>query len=118
MVRTDTERRQGDPRSLELEAQLHVALDNMPGALAYTDDDLNIIFCNERFKEMYRAPRELLQPGQPYPDFLRHLAEHGYYGAGDVEDLVAKRVESLRNPLGGRFEDMTPDGCVYRIRLI
>ena len=38
------------------EAELHVALDNMPGALVYTDEDLKIVFCNERFKEMYPRP--------------------------------------------------------------
>ena len=93
-----------------IESQLHVALDNMPGALVYTDEDLKIVFCNERFKEMYPAPRELLQSGRPYPDFLRFLAENGYYGAGDVDALVAQRVESsaesdrqkLRRPHAGR----------------
>ena len=116
MTRTSTERRRRNKQSVDLKAQLQVALDNMPGALVYTDEDFNIVICNERFKEMYRAPRELLQPGQPYPKFLHYLAEHGYYGAGDVEALVAKRVESLRNPSGRTFEDMTPDGRVYRIR--
>ncbi|HEX6103913.1 MAG TPA: PAS-domain containing protein, partial [Alphaproteobacteria bacterium] len=48
------------------EAQLHVALDSMPGALVYTDDALNIVFCNDRFREMYQAPPELLLPGSPY----------------------------------------------------
>ena len=98
-----------------VERQLHVALDNMPGALAYTDGNLNIVFCNDRFKEMYKVPRELLQPGRPYPDFLRYLAENGYYGTGDVGALVAQRVESLRNPSGRGFEDHTPDGRWYRI---
>ena len=70
------------------ETWLRVALDNMPGALVYTDDDLNIVFCNHRFKEMYQALDGLLQPGCPYPDFLRFLAENGYYGKGDVEALV------------------------------
>jgi class 3 adenylate cyclase/PAS domain-containing protein len=97
------------------EAHLHVALDNMPGALVYTDDDLNIIMCNERFRAMYPVPGELLQPGRPYPDFLRFLAENGYYGAGDTAALVARRVESLRNPSDKSFEDRTPDGRVYRI---
>ena len=106
----------GDHRPTEFEAQLHVALDNMPGALAYTDDDLNIVFCNNRFKEMYEVPKELLQPGASYPDLLRYLAENGYYGEGDVDALVAKRVESLRNPTGKSFEDHTPDGRWYRIR--
>ena len=57
------------------EAELHVALDNMPGALAYTDHELNIVVCNDRFAELYPVPTELLQPGRPYPDLLRYLAE-------------------------------------------
>ena len=95
--------------------RLHVALDNMPGALVYTNEDLNIVFCNNRFREMYPVPAELLQPGRPYPQFLRYLATHGYYGQGDVDTLVARRVESLRNPTGKSFDDVTPDGRCYRI---
>jgi class 3 adenylate cyclase len=98
-----------------VERQLHVALANMPGALVYTDANLNIVFCNDRFKEMYAVPRELLDPGRPYPEFLRYLAEHGYYGSGDVDSLVAQRVDSLRHPSGRAFEDHTPDGHWYRI---
>ena len=116
-VMTDiTDQKQAEQTLARQEAQLHVALDNMPGALVYTDDDLNIVFCNDRFKEMYPAPQELLQSGRPYPDFLRYLAEHGYYGAGDVDAQVARRIESLRNPTGNSFEDHTPDGRCYRIR--
>jgi class 3 adenylate cyclase len=103
------------PQRTVAEQQLHVALDNMPGALVYTNDDLNIVFCNDRFKEMYQVPSELLQPGRPYPAFLRYLAEHGYYGKGDVDVLVARRVESLRNPSGQSFEDHLPDGRWLRI---
>ncbi len=77
------------------ERHLHVALDNMPGALAYTDADLKIVFCNDRFREMYTVPEELLQPGRPYADFLRRLAENGYYGPGDVGALVARRAHNV-----------------------
>ncbi len=87
----------------------------MPGALVYTDDNLDIVVCNDRFAEIYGVPRELLQQGRPYPALLRHLAGNGYYGAGDVDALVAQRVESLRNPSGASFEDRTPDGRVYRV---
>jgi class 3 adenylate cyclase len=110
-----TERKRAERDVAEKEAQLHVALDNMPGALVYTDEALNVIVCNDRFAEMYPVPRELLQPGHPYPEFLRYLAEHGYYGEGDVDTLVAERVASLRNPSDKAFEDRTPDGRVYRI---
>jgi PAS domain S-box-containing protein len=116
-VMTDiTEQKAAERDMAEKEAQFHRALDNMPGAVVYTDDHLNIVFCNARFREMYAPPPVLLQPGRPYPDFLRWLAENGYYGAGDVEALVARRVESLRNPTEQTFEDRLPDGRVYRIR--
>jgi class 3 adenylate cyclase/PAS domain-containing protein len=115
-VMTDiTEQKQAQAQLAARETELHVALDNMPGALAYTDDNLKLIFCNDRFKDMYIVPPELLQPGRPYPDFLRYLAQNGYYGPGDVEELVARRVDSLRNPSGKSFEDHTPDGRWYRI---
>ena len=115
-VMTDiTEQKQTEQDLAEKETQLHVALDNMPGALAYTDEKLNLMVCNDRFREMYIVPQELLQPGRPYADLLRYLAENGYYGEGDVSDLVAKRVESLRNPTGKSLEDRTPDGRWYRI---
>ena len=115
-VMTDIAEQKRAERDLaEKEAQLHVALDNMPGALAYTDSALKIVFCNDRFREMYIVPPELLQPGRPYADLLRYLAENGYYGEGDVEALVARRVESLRNPSGKSFEDHAPDGRWYRI---
>ena len=64
---------------------------------------------------MYPVPAELLEPGRPYTDFLRHLAEHGYYGPGDPAELVAQRVHSLRHPTGRAFEDHVPDGRWYRI---
>jgi PAS domain S-box-containing protein len=98
------------------EAQLQAAIDNMPGAHVYTDEHLNIVFCNDRFKDLYGASKELLQPGRYYPDFLWYLAASGYYGKGDIDAPVARRIESLRNPTGESFEDHTPDGIWSRIR--
>jgi class 3 adenylate cyclase/PAS domain-containing protein len=110
-----TERKHAERAVARKEAELEVALANMPGSLVYTDDALNIVVCNERFKDMYAVPRELFEPGRPYPDFLWHLARNGYYGKGDVDALVAQRVQSLRNPVGYPLEDRTPDGRVYEV---
>jgi len=115
-VMTDiTEQKQAEQDLADRESQLQVALANMPGALVYTDDALNIVVCNDRFKDMYIVPPELLQPGQPYTAFLTYLARHGYYGEGDSDELVARRVESLRKPTGKSFEDQAPDGRCFRI---
>ena len=115
-VMTDiTEQKLAEAELAAREGQFHLALDNMPGALVYTDQNLNFVFCNDRFREMYIVPEELLQPGRPYADLFRYLAQNGYYGPGDVDELVARRIESLRNPTGKSFEDYTPDGRWYRI---
>jgi len=116
-VMTDiTEQKQAEQSLTQKETQLHLALDNMPNGLVYTDASLNIVARNDRILEMYPAPKELLEPGSPYAGFLRYLAEHGYYGDGDIEALVAERLERVRNPSGKTFEDVKPDGRVYRIR--
>ena len=98
-----------------VEDQLHVALDNMPGALVYTDEDLNIVVCNDRFKEMYRVPVELLQPGRPYPDFLRFLAENGYTARVTSAFSWLSGLRACAIPRDIVFEDQTPDGRWYRI---
>jgi PAS domain-containing protein len=102
-------------QSTGVDAQLLVALDNMPGALVYTDKELNVVVCNSRFREMYPVPEQLLETGRSYVDFLRYLAAHGYYGKGDADAQVARRVESLRNPSGQSLEDHAPDGRWYRV---
>jgi PAS domain S-box-containing protein len=100
----------------EKEAQLRLVFDNMPGAIVYTNEELNLVFCSDRFADISQAPSELLQPGCPYPNYLRYLAEHGYYGEGDVDAFVAERVESLRNPSDKTFETYTPDGYIHTVR--
>jgi PAS domain-containing protein len=60
-----TARRQAEQEVADKEAQIRVAMDNMPGALCYTDESLNLVVCNRRFAEIYQVPSELLQPGRP-----------------------------------------------------
>ena len=111
-----TELKRREKELAEKEAQLRLVFDNMPGAIVYTDEELNIVVCNDHFADIYQAPRALLQPGCPYPDFVRYLAEHGYYGEGDVDAFVAERVESLRNPSDKTFETRMPDGHINQVR--
>ena len=91
-----TARKEAERRVAKKEAELEVALDNMPGALVYTDDDCNIVLCNDRFADMYPVPKELLERGR-LTDVLRYLAEQWLLRRRRLEALVAKRVDSLRN---------------------
>ncbi len=74
----------------------------MPGALVYTNEELTIVVCNDRFAEMYPVPRELLQPGRSYPEFLRYLAEQATTATATSTRWSPSGCESLRNPSGRR----------------
>lgn len=111
-----TERRLAERRIEETETQMRLALETLPGGLVYTDADLNVVVCNERFADMHDTPKELLAAGRPYEDFLRYLAEHGYYGEGDPDVFVAQRLEVIRDPSDTTVDHKTPDGRIHEIR--
>ena len=108
-----TEQKVAEQDLANKEAQLHVALDNMPGALVYTDADLNIVVCNDRFK-VPGAPGAV-QPGRPYPGFLRYLAENGYYGEGDPKPRLPSGWRACATRRAGASRTTHPDGRCYRI---
>ncbi|KIM00373.1 PAS/PAC sensor hybrid histidine kinase [Paramagnetospirillum magnetotacticum MS-1] len=80
------------------------------------DRDLNLILCNNRFLEMLNFPASLVHPGTVFADFMRFNALRGEYGPGDVEELVAERVDRARGFAPHCFERERPDGTVIEVR--
>lgn len=115
-VRDISDRKLAERRIEETETQMRMALETLPGGLVYTDADLNVVVSNKKFAELHNVPGELLSPGEPYTGFLRYLAEHGYYGEGDLDAFVAQRVEAIRNPLDTTVDHRTPEGRIHEIR--
>ncbi len=63
-------------------------------ALSIYDRDLRLAVGNQRFKEMFDLPDDLVQPGARFDDTIRHMAEKGEYGGEtSVDELVRQRVE-------------------------
>lgn len=96
--------------------ELQIALDNLPGGLAYTDAEMKMIVCNDQYREMFDLPEELLRPGSYLPDIFRYVAERAKREPGDVDAFVADRTESLINPSDAVFEDRTTDGKIHEVR--
>ena len=103
-----TKRKAIEQTLIKKQHELELALNNLPGALIYTDPDLRIVLCSEQLPVLYDAPAELLAPGSHYPDFLRYLAERGDYGDGRTDELLEPRVASLRDPSDQMFIDRLP----------
>ena len=95
-------------KSLVLEA----TLENMGQGLAAFDADLRLTAWNTRLVELLGYPPGVLHVGCAFADIVRHAAERGEYGPGDVEDLVTQRLEMARNVGPSTSERRRPNGIV------
>ncbi len=89
------QRKQAEEALAAKEAQLRVAVENMPGAIYLVDSDLNYVLFNERYKEMINFPEGLIEIGKNIEGAVRFRAESGHYGEGDVEQLVSERMAQI-----------------------
>lgn len=90
-------------------------LENLSQGVSYFDSDLNLIFSNDRCRELLELPRELGQPGTHLSEVFTYNAQRGEYGDGDIETLVAERIELARKFEPHVFERTRPDGLILRI---
>jgi signal transduction histidine kinase len=113
---TDLKRRQ---QELADKTQLlEATLDNMEQGLLVLDAGLNIKAWNDRFLLLLDLPAESMAPGRPVIDIFRIVARRGEYGPGDVEALIAERVERLRHLEPQLRKRSGPAGAVLEQRLV
>ncbi|MHC8510005.1 MAG: hybrid sensor histidine kinase/response regulator [Rhodospirillales bacterium] len=93
-----TELRTAQHEAAEKEKQLRLALDSLPGAMVYVDENLNVVLCSEHYPEVFQAPRQMLEPGAYYPDFIMYLARTGKLGPGKAVELAKPILDALKNP--------------------
>ncbi|HZT49473.1 MAG TPA: PAS domain-containing hybrid sensor histidine kinase/response regulator [Hyphomicrobiaceae bacterium] len=74
---------------------LQSALDQVRHGLSVFDKDMRLICWNRQFRELLDLPSDLGRVGAPLDRILRVCAERGDFGPGDVDRLVADRLDRL-----------------------
>lgn len=96
---------------------LDAVIVNFPGGITLFDDQLRMVLCNDELKRMLDYPESLFDGGQPtLEDIFRFNAARGEYGAGSVEDHVARRMALVRQRQPHVYERTRPNGTVVEIR--
>lgn len=95
---------------------MQVALDMVNQGFGIIDGDLRLVAWNRTAMEMLEVPDELARFGTPFEAFMRCNAERGEYGPGDVEALVAERVNAARAFVPHYFERVRPNGRMISVR--
>ena len=93
-----------EQHAAEKEAQLRVALDNMPGGMLLWDRDLNFVLFNSRYSELFEYPDGLVKVGGSSRDVWRYQADRGDYGPGDKDELIERVLTTFQRgeqPRGG-----------------
>jgi PAS domain-containing protein len=86
------QRKQAEEALAEKEAQLRIALDNMPGGMKLVDKGRVVVLFNSRYIELYEFPEGLLKVGQSTRVETLYQAERGDFGPGDPEALAEEWI--------------------------
>ena len=91
---------------------LHEAVENIAIGFSIYDDQDRLYLCNEAYKRLYEANRDMIVPGNPFESIVRRGAERGQFLAahGDVEQWVQQRLAQHRHACGDLQEEQLADG--------
>jgi diguanylate cyclase (GGDEF)-like protein/PAS domain S-box-containing protein len=96
---------------------MRAILDQFPGGIAVYDQKLKMVLCNEKQKEMLEYPPEMFEQGFPsFEQICRLNAQRGEYGEGDVEEIIASKLELARRNEAHIFERKRPNGLQVEVR--
>lgn len=89
-------------RAVELKTvneRFDVAIGNMPQGLILLDSEKRLLMCNDRFREIYGLPQELLQPGLSAQQLIREIAARGFVpddmSVEEFEEFAPERQRQL-----------------------
>lgn len=96
----------------ETNARFGAALSNMTQGLCLFDADKTLVISNDRFREMYELPPDIVMPGTPLSVLLNYQDQRGVKGDFTVDE----QIEQI--PTMAHQNVATADGRVISIRRI
>jgi diguanylate cyclase (GGDEF)-like protein len=96
------------------EQLLQTVLNNMSQGVLMFDSQTRLIFCNQRYIELYGLSPDIVKPGCLLRDLLRHRIERGNF-SGDPDEYVARLADGIAE--GKTFNHIVnlPDGRAFSV---
>ncbi len=96
-------------------ALLQGAIENISQGISVVDKELRLVAWNRRYLELFGYPEGLVQVGRPVADIIRHNAEQGLCGPGDIDEHVRKRLAWMRQGTPHTSERQLSNGQVIEL---
>ncbi len=84
-VRDVSERMRAEEAVRRVQQRLIDAIESLPASFALFDAEDRLVICNEKTRELLGWRRELTEPGTPYEDILRDLAEREVFDRAGLD---------------------------------
>ena len=94
---------------------LLTSLESMDQGISVIDKHLNLVAWNKKYVELFNYPDDYLIVGTPVEKLMRFNAKRGELGMGDIEDMIQRRLEHLKNATPHRFTRQRSDGHVVEM---
>jgi signal transduction histidine kinase/CheY-like chemotaxis protein len=114
--KTASELLQAETARRDTENMLITSMEALEEAFVIFDSNDCLLFCNEKYRDVYRTSAEVIVPGSSFENILRFGAKRGLYPAatGRIEEWVAERVAEHRQG-NALLEQRLDDGRWLRI---
>ncbi|MDV7339920.1 PAS-domain containing protein [Terasakiella sp. A23] len=97
--------------------RLQTIVENLPSGVTLFEDDLQMLICNEKLKDLLDFPPEYFRNGLPnMKQLLKYNADRGEYGPGDPDRLTREALEKISQKQDHVFERTRPNGTVLEVR--
>jgi len=109
-------RRRAEAEVLRSEQLLRGAIDAIDEAFALWDPDDRLVFCNEKYRQLYAATADVIVPGVRFEDVIRAGVERGLHAParGREEAWLAERLAAHRSGTATLLQHLD-DGRVVRV---
>jgi diguanylate cyclase (GGDEF)-like protein len=94
---------------------LQAAVSNLPVGLVMFDASKRLIICNDQYREMYRLPLEVTQPGVHLRQMLEHRLRTDNIEGADRETYIARIMEIVSTKERTLREAELSDGHIVSI---
>jgi PAS domain S-box-containing protein len=111
-----TEQREARAKLQRSEQLLRGAIDAIDEAFVLFDPQDKLVFCNEKFRQLYAPVADMIVPGASFEDIVRAGALRGQYpkAQGRIDEWVAERV-ALHRTGNASLVSRRADGRSMRI---
>jgi len=94
--------------------QRDTALNNMSQGLVMFDPEARLVVCNDRYRQLYNLPPDLLKPGCTVFDLLKYRVANSTF-SGNPEEYVRELLATITQGKTIRLEFETGDGRVMTV---